>query len=105
MPEALASAASSTGMVSPCEAATTRPPGCASMRSVTARIFRPAAQAPSSDWSGGDEAVDGLVGVVLERGVSEVGEDVGLVGDGSGDGAGGAGVEQAASKGGVGDAV
>jgi hypothetical protein len=38
MAKELLSVASSTGMTSPCEAATTRPPGCASIISATARI-------------------------------------------------------------------
>src|ERR1019366_7096551 len=53
----------------------------------------------------GDKAVDGLVGVVLEGRVGQVGEDVRLVDQGTGDRVGRAGVEHAALQGRVGDAV
>src|ERR1700685_1922299 len=55
--------------------------------------------------SSGDEAVDGLVGVVLEGRVGQVGEDVRLVDQGAGELVGRAGVEHAARQGRVGDAV
>ena len=53
----------------------------------------------------GDEAVDGLVGVVLKGRVGQVGEEVGLVEQGTFERVGRAGVEQAARQGRVGDAV
>jgi len=53
----------------------------------------------------GDKAVDGLVGVVLEGQVGQVGEDVRLVDQGTGDRVGRAAVENATRQGRVGDAV
>ncbi len=53
----------------------------------------------------GDEAVDGLVGVVLKRRVGQVGEEVCLVDHGTFQRVGRAGVEHAARQGRVGDAV
>src|SRR5208282_5143002 len=52
-----------------------------------------------------DEAVDGLVGVVLKRRVGQIGEDVRLVDHGTFQRVGRAGVEHAARQGRVGDAV
>ncbi|HTP21042.1 MAG TPA: hypothetical protein VMJ65_15665, partial [Solirubrobacteraceae bacterium] len=53
----------------------------------------------------GDEAVDGLVGVVLKQRVGQVGEEVCLVDHGTFERVGRAGVEHAAGQGRVGDAV
>ena len=52
-----------------------------------------------------DEAVDGLVGVVLKGCVGQVGEDVRLVNQGTGESVGRAGVEYATRQGGIYDAV
>src|SRR4051794_8656876 len=59
----------------------------------------------SSDRLFADEAVDGFVGVVLERRVAQVGEEVGLVDHRAIQLVGGAGVERAAGQGRVGDTV
>ena len=59
----------------------------------------------AQEASFGDEAVDGLVGVVLKRRVGQIGQDVRLVDQRTLKRVGRAGVEHAARQGWVGDAV
>ncbi len=68
--------------------------------SVSMYVLRVIAQTPL-----GDEAVDGLVGVVLKGRVGQIGENVGLVNHGTLQLAGRAGVEHATRQGRVDDAI
>src|ERR1700761_5101114 len=77
-----------------------RPRATAEARRLRAAVVEVLRECPLSD-----EAVDGFVGVVLKRRVSQVGEDVRLVDQGTLELVGRAGVEHAAGQGRIGDAV